>query len=95
MKAALIRRYGGVEEIVVEEMPEPRPEAGEVVVEVRCAVLNHLDIWVRSGAHGASLAKPQILGLDASGVIVALGRGVKGLQAGQEAVMNPGLSCGE
>ena len=78
----------------IEEMPEPKFADDEVVLEVRSAGLNHLDIWVRKGRGGARPSEPHILGSDAAGVVIAAGSRVRGLDIGDEVILNPGLSCG-
>jgi len=92
MKAALIREHGGLDKVRVEQMPQPRPAPGEVLVEVRAASLNHLDIWVRLGGR-FNLAMPHVLGCDASGVVAEVGA-AQGVQVAQEVIVNPVLSCG-
>jgi NADPH:quinone reductase-like Zn-dependent oxidoreductase len=93
MKAAVIFENGGLDCLQVADVPEPVPAAGEVVVAVRAAALNHLDIWIRKGRPGVTLPSPHILGSDAAGVVAALGEGVTGLSVGDEVIVNPGLSC--
>jgi len=61
MKAVTISGHGGMEVVEVRDVPAPRPGAGEVVLDVRAAALNHLDIWVRKGGR-AALAFPHVLG---------------------------------
>jgi len=94
MKAVTIRANGGPEVVRVEDVPAPRAAAGEVVIAVRAAGLNHLDIWVRKGRPGARIAFPHVLGSDAAGVVAEVGEGVEGLEVGQDVILNPGLSCG-
>lgn len=79
MKACVIHRYGGIEELKIEEVPDPKPAPDEVLVDVHSASINHLDIWVRKGVRGGELKTPQILGSDASG---------------KDVVLYPGTSCG-
>lgn len=95
MKAVVIDEYGGPEKISVEDLPEPRPGSGEVVVRVAAAALNRLDVWTLSGSLGLPIEFPHILGADAAGVIDEVGPGVRGLRKGAEVMVNPGLSCGE
>jgi NADPH:quinone reductase-like Zn-dependent oxidoreductase len=92
MRAALIRGLGGVEAIEIGEVPEPTAGPGEVVVRVRAASLNHLDVWVRSGR--GQISFPHVLGSDAAGVVHALGSGVRGLSVGDEVVLYPAVGCG-
>jgi NADPH:quinone reductase-like Zn-dependent oxidoreductase len=94
MKAAVIYEHGGPEQVKVEGVPEPEAGEGEIVLEVRSAALNHLDIWVRKGRRGLELPMPHILGCDAAGVVVEVGPGTHGVSIGDEVVLNSGLSCG-
>jgi NADPH:quinone reductase-like Zn-dependent oxidoreductase len=94
MKAAVIREHGGLDRVRVEDVPEPKAGEGEVVLEVRSAALNHLDIWVRKGRPGLVLKMPHVLGSDAAGVVAELGSGTHGVSVGDEVILNPGLSCG-
>jgi len=94
MKAAVIHEHGGVDCVRVEQVPEPVPGRGEVVLKIKTAGLNHLDIWVRNGRPGLKLTMPHILGSDAAGVVAAVGADVTNVKVGDEVVLNPGLSCG-
>ena len=93
MKAVRIHEDGGPEVLVYEDAPDPEPGPGEVLVELRAASLNHLDLWVRKGL--PSVPKPRILGADGAGLVAALGDGVDGLEVGQRVVINPGLEHGD
>jgi zinc-binding alcohol dehydrogenase/oxidoreductase len=92
VKAILIREDGGPEVLRYEDVPDPEPAEGEVLVRMRFASLNHLDVWTRKGL--PSVPKPRILGADGSGVVQALGAGVEGLEPGQSVVINPGIEHG-
>jgi NADPH:quinone reductase-like Zn-dependent oxidoreductase len=94
MKAVFIRSPGGPEAVQVGELPDPVAAEGEVLVAVRAAALNHLDLWVRGGRSDPSLKMPHVLGSDAAGVVMALGPRVHGVKEGDEVVIYPGLSCG-
>jgi NADPH:quinone reductase-like Zn-dependent oxidoreductase len=94
MKAAVIKKHGGPEAVSIENIGDPLAQPGEVVVEIRSAALNHLDIWVRNGRGDHDLTRPHILGSDGSGVIMDKGMGVRGVNTGDEVVINPALSCG-
>ena len=94
MKAVTIQEHGGPEVVQVGEVQDPVPEDGEVLIEVRAAALNHLDIWVRGGAKAFSLDMPHVLGTDAAGEVIGLGPDVHGVEAGDEVVIYPGLPCG-
>jgi NADPH:quinone reductase-like Zn-dependent oxidoreductase len=94
MKAIAMRAHGGPEVLRLEDHPAPEAEPGKVVVRVRAVALNHLDVWVRRGWPGLLLSWPHVPGADVAGVVEAVGPGVEGVAAGQEVVLNPGLSCG-
>ncbi len=89
MRAIRIHEDGGPEVLRYEDVPDPEPGPGEVLVRMRVASLNHLDIWTRKGL--PSVPKPRILGADGAGVVEALGRGVERLEPGQPVVINPGI----
>ncbi len=89
MKAVRIHEDGGPEVLVLEDVPDPEAGAGEVLVELRAAALNHLDVWIRRGL--PSVPKPRILGADGAGVVAALGAGVAGFEIGERVVINPGI----
>ena len=94
MKAAVIHEHGDLDVLRVEEIEEPRPGPGEVVLKVLCAGLNHLDLWVRKGRPGARLQASHVLGSDAVGTVAAVGEGVESPKVGEQVIINPALSCG-
>ncbi len=93
MLAARIHEDGGPEVLRVEEVPDPVAGPGQVLVRLRAASLNHLDVWVRKGL--PSVPKPRILGADGAGIVEAVGDGVDGLEPGQRVVLNPGMEHGD
>jgi NADPH:quinone reductase-like Zn-dependent oxidoreductase len=93
MLAARIHEDGGPEVVVVEDAPDPAAGPGEVLVRLRAASLNHLDVWVRKGL--PSVPKPRILGADGAGIVEAVGDGVTGFAPGDRVVLNPGLVHGD
>src|SRR6188508_2437937 len=93
MLAARIHEDGGPEVVVVEDAPDPVAGPGEVLVRLRAASLNHLDIWVRKGL--PSVPKPRILGADGAGIVEAVGDDVTGFAPGDRVVINPGLVHGD
>src|SRR5947199_9074683 len=74
MKAVRIHAPGGPEVLKYEDVPEPRPKAGEAVVKVDAAGLNYIDVYYRSGLYKAEL--PMTLGMEAGGVVTAVGPNV-------------------
>jgi NADPH:quinone reductase-like Zn-dependent oxidoreductase len=89
VKAVRIHEDGGPEVLRYEDAPEPVPGTGEVLIRLRAASLNHLDVWVRQGLPSAP--KPRTLGADGAGIVEALGLGTTGFDAGQPVVINPGV----
>jgi len=94
VKAAYIEQNGDLDVIQVGEVKDPSPAKGEIVVKVKAAALNHLDIWVRKGRPGLELCFPHVLGSDAVGTVAALGAEVDTVEEGDEVILDPGLSCG-
>jgi len=92
VKAVRIHEDGGPEVLRYEDVPDPSAGPGEVLLRLRTASLNHLDVWVRRGL--PSVPKPRILGADGAGVVEALGDGVDGFAPGDRVVINPGLEHG-
>jgi NADPH:quinone reductase-like Zn-dependent oxidoreductase len=89
VRAVRIHEDGGPEVLRMEEIPDPEPRSGEVLVALRAAALNHLDLWVRKGL--PSVPKPRILGADGAGVVAQVGEGVTSFAEGDRVVLNPGI----
>jgi NADPH:quinone reductase-like Zn-dependent oxidoreductase len=92
VKAVRIHEDGGPEVLRYEDVADPVPGDGEVLIRLRAASLNHLDCWVRQGL--PSVPKPRILGADGAGVVAALGAGADSFAEGDRVVINPGLDDG-
>lgn len=75
-------------------MDRPCPESQQVLVEIKAASLNHLDLWLRRGLPGLEIPLPHIPGSDASGVIAEVGSEIKDWNVGDEVVIQPGTFCG-
>ncbi|MBI4679416.1 MAG: zinc-binding dehydrogenase [Elusimicrobia bacterium] len=93
MKAAIIKRFGGPENIELADLPTPTPGPGEVLVRVRATALNHLDVWVRNGIPAYKISLPHVLGSDVAGEVEALGPLVKSVRVGSRVSVAPGRSC--
>jgi NADPH:quinone reductase-like Zn-dependent oxidoreductase len=94
VKACVLTAAGGLEHIVVTDVPDPpAPGPGEVRVALQAAALNHLDLHVVAGLPGLTYRFPHILGADGAGVVAALGPGVDALRVGDRVLINPGVSC--
>ena len=86
MKAIVIRKHGGPEVLSYEQIPDPVPERGDVLVKVNYCAVNHLDIWVRNGIAGKSVSFPHILGCDVSGTLL---EGFAGFKKGEKVIIHP------
>ena len=95
MKAILLHTHGGLEALEYGEILTPEPGPGEVLVRLRAAALNALDLWVRKGWPGLKLLYPHIPGADGAGEVAALGPGVTGWAVGERVVINSNIGCGE
>ena len=84
MKAAFIERHGGPEVLKFGEMPDPVAASGEVVVDIVAASVNGADWKVREGKSSQLSKFPYILGRDFSGVVSAVGEGVRDIGIGDE-----------
>lgn len=94
MKAVVLRELGGPEKLVLEEVPDPQPGTGEVVVRLKAAALNHRDVWIRTGRY-AGIKLPIILGSDGAGTVHAVGAGVDPSLVGKPVLINPCLDWGD
>lgn len=94
MKAVHITEHGGPEVLQLADIPEPEVKRNEVLVRVLAVSLNHLDLWVRRGLPGVKIPLPRIPGSDGTAVVVKCGASVKGLEAGDEVMILPGVSSG-
>ena len=61
-KAVVIRKFGGPEELVLADVPTPKPAAGEVLVRVKAASVNPVDYKIRRSGSWAGVPMPAILG---------------------------------
>jgi NADPH:quinone reductase-like Zn-dependent oxidoreductase len=94
MKAVVIRKYGGPEELKFEDFPDPVLAPGEVLVKTFAASINPFDIKIRSGAvkDWVPLEFPAILGLDVSGTVAAVAGGVTSFTVGDK-VLAQAMKC--
>lgn len=94
MKALTLSELGGPQQLVVQEVPAPRLEApDQVLVRVRAAALNRLDLFVAGGLPGISYTFPHVVGSDGAGIIEATGPEVTGFKPGDRVMFNPGIAC--
>ncbi len=82
MKAIRVHEYGVPEVMRLEDVPDPEPGKGQVVVRIRAAGVNPVEAYMRQGRQGYSPALPFTPGTDAGGIVEAVGEGVTRVKAG-------------
>ncbi len=93
MQAIRFHEFGGPEVLRYEEMPTPQAGPGEVLVALRAAALNHLDLFVRQGGVPKT-PLPHVGGADGAGVVLENGPGAGRYAPGTRVFFDPGLSDG-
>lgn len=89
MKAIVVRQYGGPEVLRYEEVPDPEPGPGEVLLKVRVAGFNYADVMMRMGLYRGGPKPPYIPGFEVCGTVTRLGPGVSGLREGARVLAFP------
>ncbi len=92
MRAIIVNKEKKRAELVERPVPEPGP--GEVRVRIRCAALNHRDLWILQGQY-PGIRDGVILGSDGAGTVDACGEGVYSQWLNKPVVINPSLNWGE
>ncbi len=88
MKAAVLRQLGEPEVLRIEDVPDPIPGPGEVIVRLKAAALNHRDAWIRQGKY-SGIKLPIILGSDGAGEVESVGEKVDPSLVGKPVVIYP------
>jgi NADPH:quinone reductase-like Zn-dependent oxidoreductase len=94
MKAATITGHGGNEVVQVGERPMPVRRPGEVLLRMRAATVNRVDLYMRDSGAGITHQLPQIMGLDGAGLVHEVDADETRCQPGQAAVVYSGVVCG-
>ena len=92
MKAIRIHEFGGPEVMRLEDAPEPEAGAGQVVVRAWAVGVNPVDTYIRAGVYARKPELPYTPGLDAAGVVEAVGEGVTRFAAGDRVYLAGSLS---
>jgi NADPH2:quinone reductase len=82
MKSIVVHKFGGPEELKLEEIPTPKPAAGQVLVRIHGAGVNPYDTYMRAGTYAVKPPLPYTPGSDGAGVVEAVGDGVKKVKPG-------------
>ena len=94
MKALVLRGHGDLTKVAVAEVPAPTITGSrQVLIRLRAAALNHLDLWTMRGLPGLLLEFPHILGGDGAGEVQAVGDAVAAVRPGDRVMINPGVAC--
>jgi len=92
MKAILVRQFGGPEVLKLEEVPTPKPAAGQVLVKIHAAGVNPADTYARTGNYAVLPSLPYTPGTDGAGVVDSIGDGVKKVKPGDRVYVAKSLS---
>ena len=97
MKAIRVSEFGGPETLKIQDVPDPKPDSGQVLVRVKAAGINPVDTYIRSGTYARKPNLPYTPGTDAGGVIEAVGPNVKQFKVGDRVYTNGTLTgaCAE
>ena len=95
MKAVRMHGNGGVDQLFYEDADDPKlSEPNEVIVKLKAAGINHIDIWNRLGQTGHLFEPPHILGADGAGVVAEIGKKVENVKVGDAVCLYPPTGCG-
>lgn len=89
MRALVCREYGPPEKLVIEERPDPVPDAGQIQIAVRAAGINFPDVLAIGGNYQVKTALPFIPGSEVAGVVASVGGGVTGFSPGDRVIATP------
>ncbi|MDB4665371.1 NADPH:quinone reductase [Verrucomicrobia bacterium] len=82
MKAAFIQQPGPATSITYDELPDPTPGPGQILLQVEAVSVNPIDTYIRSGKIAMDLPSPFVVGCDFAGKVIGLGAGVAGFNMG-------------
>src|SRR2546422_9948338 len=97
MRAIRVSEFGGPEVLKIQEVADPKPDSGQVLVSVRAAGINPVDAYIRAGAYARKPNLPYTPGTDAGGIVEAVGPNVKRFKVGDRVYTNGSISgvCAE
>jgi NADPH:quinone reductase-like Zn-dependent oxidoreductase len=96
MKALALTGTGGLQQVQVQELPEPTIQSpDQVLLRVQAIALNRLDLFVVRGLPGVAYRFPHVIGCDAAGTVQQVGSQVRQVRPGDRVMVNPTLSCGQ
>src|SRR3990172_9470402 len=92
MKAIRVHEFGSPEVMSLEEVTEPKPGAGEVVVKVHAVGVNPVDTYIRSGLYPMKPSLPYTPGMDGAGIVESGGEGVARIKVGDRVYVAGAIS---
>jgi len=92
MKAIRVKEFGAPEVLRLEEVPDPKPAAGQVVVRIKAAGVNPVDTYIRAGTYPRKPQLPYTPGADGAGVVESVGEGVTRLKPGDRVYVGGGFT---
>ncbi len=95
MQAVQLIAHGQPGKFELRELPDPKPAADEVVVQVQSCGLNHLDLWLEAGGLPVTVPLPRTPGGEVAGRVMDVGAGVKDWRRGDEVAVQSNIFCGE
>jgi NADPH2:quinone reductase len=92
VKAIRVHEFGGPEVLRLEDVPDLQPGSGQVVVQIHAVGVNPVEAYVRTGTYASKPNLPYTPGDDASGVVIAVGEGVKRVKASDSVYVSGSLT---
>jgi len=92
MKAIRVHEFGPPGVMKIEDLPDPRPGAHQIVVAVKAAGVNPVDTYIRAGTYAKKPALPYTPGFDAAGIVDSVGQDVQRFRAGDRVYMTGNIS---
>ncbi len=93
MKAVFITGHGGNEVVSIGDRPKPVRQPGQVLVRMKAATLNQVDLYMRNSGAGITHQLPQTMGLDGAGTVEEVDANERVLVPGQSVVLHPAMGC--
>lgn len=94
MKAIVFHNHGQLDQVTYSDLPKPEIGPDDVLLLVKAAAYNRLDLWVLAGWPGLHLKLPHVMGSDGAGIIAEIGSNVSDYSVGDRVAVNPTVSCG-
>jgi NADPH2:quinone reductase len=92
MKAIRVSEFGGPEVLKLQDVPDPKPDSGQVLVRVKAAGVNPVDTYIRAGAYARKPNLPYTPGSDAAGIVETVGPNVKQFKPGDRVYTNGSIT---